>query len=46
MSGEGSPCGLHQAPNSAAKKPPFIAESHSGAAGQSWFGAVASRERF
>ena len=23
-----SPCGLHQAPNSAAKNPPFIAESH------------------
>ena len=28
VSGWGSPSGLHQAPNSAVKKPPFIAESH------------------
>jgi hypothetical protein len=43
MSGEGSPCGLQQAPNSAAKKPPFIAESHSGAADQSWVVAIRDR---
>lgn len=29
MPAEGSPCGLHHAPNSAVKTPPFTAESHS-----------------
>jgi hypothetical protein len=28
VSGEGSPCGMLSAPNSAVKRPPFIAESH------------------